>query len=98
MRRGEGNWHEAMENAVESVVNEINDIKRFQQYCERDKNIAMMMQMAEKQMMHSTSYTNLILVAGGSPHLGSERPLRSVASFLTDLYRLPMVNRFLIPL
>lgn len=64
MRRGEGNWHEAMENAVESVVTEINDIKRFQQDCERDKNIAMMMQMAEKQMTHSTSYTNLILVAG----------------------------------
>lgn len=64
MRRGEGNWHEAMENAVNSVVNEINDIKQFQQDCERDKDIAMMMQMAEKQMTQATNYTNLIMVAG----------------------------------
>lgn len=45
---------------MKSVVNEINDIKRFQQDCERDKNLAMMMQMAEKQMMQAINYTNLI--------------------------------------
>ncbi|QWB08744.1 hypothetical protein [Pseudomonas syringae] len=53
-----------MMNTVESVVNEINDIKKFQQDCERDKNIAMMMQMAEKRMTQATNYTNLIMVAG----------------------------------
>ena len=64
MRRSEGNWHEYIEDSVHSLEEEMKEIRRFQQDCERDKDIAMMMQMAEKQMTQATSYTNLILVAG----------------------------------
>lgn len=64
MRPNEGNWNEQVTNAVNSMAKEIDEIKRFQQDCECDKNIAMMMQMAEKQMTQATNYTNLILVAG----------------------------------
>ncbi len=64
MRQSEGSWSEQVADAVNSLAEEIKEIKKFQQDCERDKDIAMMMQMAEKQMTQATSYTNLILVAG----------------------------------
>ena len=64
MRQSEGDWNEEVADAVNSLAEEINEIKKFQQDCERDKDIAMMMQLAEKQMTQATSYTNLILVAG----------------------------------
>jgi hypothetical protein len=64
MRQNEGNWYEAVRDAINSLGADINEIKRFQQDCERDKNIAMLMQMHEKQMTQASAYTNLILVAG----------------------------------
>ncbi|WP_208855893.1 hypothetical protein [Pseudomonas lutea] len=64
MRQSEGNWDEAMDEAVKWLGAEISEIKQFQQDCEQDKIIAMLMQMNEKQMTQATAYTNLILVAG----------------------------------
>ncbi|EFW79787.1 hypothetical protein AB9V61_15190 [Pseudomonas savastanoi pv. phaseolicola] len=64
MRRSEGNWHEAVGEAIKAMGADIAEIKRFQQDCERDKNIAMLMQINEKQMTQASTYTNLILVAG----------------------------------
>jgi hypothetical protein len=64
MRQSEGNWDEAIDEAVKWLGAEIVEIRRFQQDCEQDKTIAMLMQMNEKQMTQASAYTNLILVAG----------------------------------
>ncbi|MBD8604853.1 hypothetical protein IFT80_19620 [Pseudomonas sp. CFBP 8771] len=64
MRRREGDWEKAITGSVESVRREILEIRRFQQACEDDKAVAAWVQMNEKEMAHSTSYANLILVAG----------------------------------
>lgn len=64
MRRREGNWAEAITDSVESMQKEILEIRRFQRACEDDKTVAAWVQMNEKEMAHSTSYANLILVAG----------------------------------
>ncbi|MCH5488319.1 hypothetical protein [Pseudomonas syringae] len=64
MRRSEGNWYEAVGEAIKAMGADIAEIKRFQQDCERDKNIAMLMQINEKKMTQASTYTNLILVAG----------------------------------
>lgn len=67
---GEGNWYEQVKETVNSMGEEIDVIKRFQQECERDKKVGMLMQLNEKLMTQATNYTNLILVAGYAGFFG----------------------------
>lgn len=64
MHRYEGDWNEYMRTKMNELIDEINEIKKLQASCERDKEAALGMQLTEKMMSHSTNYTNLILVAG----------------------------------
>lgn len=64
-----GNWNEVT-NAVNTMAEEIAEIRKFQQDCERDKDIAILMQLNEKLMTQATNYTNLILVAGYAGYFG----------------------------
>jgi hypothetical protein len=70
MRVSEEQWHEQVTESVNTLIDEVEKIKRFQVACEQDKSIAMLMQLNEKQMSHATNYTNLILVAGYAGFFG----------------------------
>ena len=70
MQRYEGDWNEYMRTKMNELIEEINEIKKFQQSCERDKEVALSMQLNEKMMTHATNYTNLILVAGYAGFFG----------------------------
>lgn len=70
MHRYEGDWNEYMRTKMNELIEEINEIKKFQQSCERDKEVALSMQLNEKMMTHATNYTNLILVVGYAGFFG----------------------------
>ena len=70
MNRYEGNFNEQVRETVNALSDEIAEIKKFQQNCERDKDVALAMQLNEKMMTHATNYTNLILVAGYAGFFG----------------------------
>lgn len=70
MNRYEGEIYEQVRETVNALRDEIAEIKRFQQNCERDKDVALAMLINEKMMTHATNYTNLILVAGYAGFFG----------------------------
>jgi hypothetical protein len=63
-------WQEQVTESVNRLIENVEQIQRFQAACEADKRIAVFMQLNEKQMGHAASYTNLILVAGYAGFFG----------------------------
>lgn len=70
MYRYEGESNEQVRETVNALSDEIAELKRFQQNCEQDKELALRVQLAEKMMTHATNYTNLLLVAGYAGFFG----------------------------
>lgn len=70
MNKREGDLNEHFRTKMNEVIEELNEIKKLQHSCEKDKEVALWMQLNEKMMSHATSYTNLILVAGYAGFFG----------------------------
>ena len=64
------NWNENVADAVNAMAQEIAEIRKFQQECERDKEIGALMQLNEKLMTQATNYTNLVMLAGYAGFFG----------------------------
>lgn len=64
------NWSENVADAVNAMAQEIAEIRKFQQECERDKEIGALMQLNEKLMTQATNYTNLVMLAGYAGFFG----------------------------
>lgn len=57
-------WERDVVDAVNGMAEEIAEIRKFQEACERDRDIGTLMQLNEKLMTQASNYTNLIMVAG----------------------------------
>ncbi|AJF49001.1 TPA: hypothetical protein ACGJ7L_002302 [Pseudomonas aeruginosa] len=57
-------WERDVVEAVNGMAEEIAEIRKFQEACERDRDIGTLMQLNEKLMTQASNYTNLIMVAG----------------------------------
>ena len=64
------NWNDNVTDAVNTMAQEIAEIRKFQQECQRDKDIGALMELNEKLMTHATNYTNLVMVAGYAGFFG----------------------------
>jgi peptidoglycan/LPS O-acetylase OafA/YrhL len=70
MQITEEQWQQQVTGSVNTLIDNVEKIQRFQAACEADKRIAVFMQLNEKQMGHAANYTNLILVAGYAGFFG----------------------------